>query len=133
MDNFTRQQIVPVVLHQIISDELHGAVRYDISAFLLPVLDTFQTFCWVLGYIASSQQISGETLSPGKIIVASQYCIIPVDENVVQELAHITFVPLIRKIESYVFFFLPFFSDPYTAAVVNKSLLTHTSLIAHFC
>lgn len=54
VDDFTRQQIVPVVLHQIISDELHGAVRYDISAFLLPVLDTFQAFCRVLRYIPSS-------------------------------------------------------------------------------
>lgn len=105
VDDFTRKQIVSIMHQQIISYELHSAVWYDISAFLLPVLDTFQTFCWVLGYIASSQQISGETLSPGKIVVASQYCIIPVDENVVQELAHITFVPLIRKIESYVFSF----------------------------
>ena len=44
VDDLTCKEIVPVVLHQIISDELHGAVRYDISAFLLPVLDTFQTF-----------------------------------------------------------------------------------------
>lgn len=58
VNDFARQQIVPVMLHQKISDELHSAIRYDISAFLLPVLDTFQTFCWVLGYIASSQQIS---------------------------------------------------------------------------
>lgn len=48
VNDFTRQQIVPVMLHQIISDELHSAIRYDISAFLLSVLDTFQTFCWVL-------------------------------------------------------------------------------------
>lgn len=95
VNDFTRQQIVPVMLHQIISDELHGAVRYDISAFLLPGLDTFQTFGRVLGDIAASQQISGETLSPGKIVVAGQDCIIAVDENVVQELANINSVPLV--------------------------------------
>ena len=54
VDNLTCQQIVPVVLHQIIPYELHSAVWYDISAFLLPVLDTFQAFCRVLRYIPSS-------------------------------------------------------------------------------
>lgn len=108
VDDLTCKEIVPVVLHQIISGELHGAVRYDISAFLLPVLDTFQTFCWVLGYIASSQQISGETLSPGKIVVACQDCIIAVDENVVQELANINSVKLVGVVERYSFLLLPF-------------------------
>ena len=131
VDDFASQQIVLVVLQQVVSDELHGTIRYDISVFLLSVLYASQSFSWIFWDIAASQQVGGKTLSPGKIVVAGQNCVVSVDEYIVQELAHITSVPLIGEVEDYVFLLLPSLQDSDTTAIVNKSLLTHATLVAH--
>ena len=89
------EEIVGVMVDEIMCDEVDGGVGYEMCGFVVGGVDRLERLSWVVGYIGGREEIRGESVSGGKIVVGGEECIIGVDENVVEEVGKIKCVGLV--------------------------------------